>query len=508
VSRLYVGTTGVFSGRTANIGRSHVLRLVQPLVSTNNRQQEYGRSSSVHRFQYTSHRLRVSSLWVAISGVACLGLSACNGSGAGKTAYVGASVFDGSGAPPILDAVIIVADGHIEAIGTEDLVTVPRGALELRLDGMWVVPGLIDSHVHAASWTLNRFLAYGITSIRSMGGPQDEMVALRDSVSLGSRVGPRMYISGAMIDGDPATWSGATAARNGAAARSAVDNRVLIGAAQVKVYSKVSRDILAEITNEAEALEIPVAAHLGLVDAVTATRMGVRSLEHMTGVVEATLADPSRLFHAHASFWEGWKSASRAWASLDSASLDATAQAIIATGATIVPTLVLYDAYAHLADDAYVSGLDLSGVPQSVREEWNVPDLIRRAQLTVGDFGIFQRSRPKEDLFVRLYQHHNGNITAGTDTPNQLLAPGASLHDELALLVAAGLSPREALLAATRNAARAIGVDSIGVLAAGKAADFVVLTGNPLTDINNTRTIDRVVFKGVGYHPDEFRLEW
>ena len=462
----------------------------------------------MHRLQYTSQRPWFSLFCIAFAGVACFGLGACSGSGAGTTAYLGATVFDGTGAPPIFDAVIVVADGHIEAIGTDDMVKVPRGALEMRLDGKWVVPGLIDSHVHAASWALNRFLAYGVTSVRSMGGPQDEMVALRDSVSLGSLIGPRMYISGAMIDGNPATWPGATAARTGAEARSAVDNRVLIGASLVKVYTKVNRAILAEITDEAEALEIPVAAHLGMVDAITATRMGVTSLEHMTGVVEATLDDPSRLYRAHASFWEGWKRTTRSWASLDSASLDATARAIVETGATIVPTLVLYETYAHLADDAYVSGLDLSGVPQSVRDEWNVPDLIRRAQLTQGDYGVFRRSRPKEDLFARLYQHHNGNIAAGTDTPNQLLAPGASLHDELALLVAAGLSPREALLAATRNAARVLGVDSIGVLAAGNAADFVVLTGDPLADINNTRTIDRVVFKGVSYHPDEFKLEW
>jgi len=378
----------------------------------------------------------------------------------------------------------------------------------MRLDGMWVIPGLIDSHVHAASWMMNSFLAYGVTSVRGMGGPQDEVVALRDSVSLGSLLGPRMYISGAMIDGNPATWPGATAARNGSEARGAVDNRVLIGASQVKVYSKVNRDLLAEITDEAEALEIPVAAHLGLVDAITATELGVRSIEHMTGVVEATVVDPTGLFRAHRSFFEGWKRATRSWSTLDSADLDATAQAIVGSGATIVPTLVLYETYAHLADDAYVSGLDLSGVPQSVRDDWNVPDLIRRAQLSQVDYGVFRRSRPKEDLFVRLYQHHNGNVVAGTDTPNQLLAPGASLHDELVLLVAAGLSTREALLTATRNAAVVLGVDSIGVLAAGKVADFVVLTGDPMDDIHNTRTVDRVLFKGVSYHPDELKLEW
>jgi len=228
----------------------------------------------------------------------------------------------------------------------------------------------------------------------------------------------------------------------------------------------------------------------------------------MTGVVEATLADPSRLFRAHSNFFDGWKRTSRSWASLDSADLDRTALTLVGSGATIVPTLVLYETYAHLADHDYVSGLDLSGVPESARNEWDVPDLIRRAQLSQSDFRVFRRSRPVQDLFVRLYRNHNGDIVAGSDTPNQLLAPGASLHDELALLVAAGLSPKDALLAATRNAARLLGVDSIGVLSAGNAADFVVLTGDPLADIRNTRTVDRVVFRGVSYHPAEFRLEW
>ena len=119
----------------------------------------------MNRDHIAHHPLCVSLFWMMLVGLACLGLGACSGSGAGKTAYIGATVFDGSGAPPILDAVIIVADGHIEAIGTDDLVKVPRGALELHLDGKWVIPGLIDSHVHAASWTLTRFLAYGVTSV-------------------------------------------------------------------------------------------------------------------------------------------------------------------------------------------------------------------------------------------------------------------------------------------------------------------------------------------------------
>jgi imidazolonepropionase-like amidohydrolase len=417
-------------------------------------------------------------------------------------------VFDGSGAPPILDAAILVRDGHILEIGPEDLVRVPRGAQEHRLDGKWVIPGLIDSHVHASAWTLTRFLSYGVTTIRSMGGPRDSIAVLRDAVSLGSTLGPRMYVSGPIIDGSPATWPDATSAASAADARRAVDDRVLMDATQVKVYTKIDRSLLAAILDEAEALQIPVAAHLGLVDAVSAAEMGVRSIEHMTGVVEATLSEAGRLFRAHRSFFDGWKSTTRSWANLDSTALDATASSLVAADATIVPTLALYETYVHLADDEYISGLDLTGVPQSVRDEWDVPDLIRRAQLTQSDFRLFRRSRPTQDLFVRLYQNHGGNIVAGTDTPHQLIAPGASLHDELALLVAAGLSPNETLLAATKNAATLLDADSIGVLAVGNVADFVILSDNPLTDIRNTRSVEQIVFKGAGYRPSELRMEW
>jgi imidazolonepropionase-like amidohydrolase len=311
-----------------------------------------------------------------------------------------------------------------------------------------------------------------------------------------------------MIDGRPATWSDAAAVASTSEARQAVDNRVLIEASQVKVYTKVNRELLAAISDEAGALQIPIAAHLGKVDAITAARLGVRSIEHMTGVVEATMRDPNRLFSAHSNFFAGWKSAGRAWANLDSASLDATAGTLAEAGAVIVPTLVQYETYGHLADDEYISSLDLEGVPERVIDEWDVPGFIRRSQLTQSDFRLFRRSRPAQDLFIRLYRGHNGTVVAGTDAPSQLLAPGASLHHELALLVEAGLTPKEAILSATRHAAELIEADTLGVLTPGNVADFVVLSGNPLEDIHNTRAVERVVFKGISYHPEKLRMDW
>lgn len=436
------------------------------------------------------------------------GLTACFNPGKGKTAYVGGTIIDGSGAPAVLDGVIIVADGHIDEIGPPDMVDVPRGAVEIRLDGKWVIPGLIDAHVHAERWALSRYLAYGITSVRSLGGDRDSIVALLEASQNGSLIGPRLFVSGPMIDGSPATWPSATEVRSPEAARRAVDDRVLLGASVVKVYTKIDRRLLDPLINEANALQMPVAAHLGKVDAVTAATMGVHTIEHMSGVVESVLPDPSRLYRAHNDFFAGWRLFELTWVSLSTAGLDRTARALAATDAVLVPTLVLHDAYGHLADAQYISRLDLSGVPPHVREAWDLPDLIRRARLSTTDFNTIRRSRRVQDLFVRTFRTAGGIVAAGSDSPNQLLAPGASLHHELELLVAAGLSTEEALLAATRDAARALNSDTLGVLLPGYAADFLVLNADPLLDIANTRLIDRIVLGGMGYHPDEFTQEW
>ena len=137
-----------------------------------------------------------------------------------------------------------------------------------------------------------------------------------------------------------------------------------------------------------------------------------------------------------------------------------------------------------------------------------------RSELARGVFGLgegavaLRQSRAAQDRFVRLFKRAGGLVAAGTDTPGPLLAPGASLHQELALLVAAGFTPREALIAATRDAARLMGVDSIGVIEEGAVADFVVLSASPLADISNTRKVEAVVTRGVRRRWVELRALW
>jgi imidazolonepropionase-like amidohydrolase len=434
------------------------------------------------------------------------GLAACEGSGAGKTAYVGAQVIDGRGGPPIRDAVILVNQGRIEQVGTG--IKVPKGATVVDLAGKWVIPGLIDGHTHADRWSLSRYLAYGVTAVRDVGGNTDSLVALRDGVAAGTLVGPRLFISGAMVDGAPATWPGATEVSKPEDARRAVDQLVLADVSQVKVYTKVDRTVLAALMDEAKTLKVPVTAHLGRVDAVTAAKMGVSAIEHLSGIVESSVPNPAPLFRAHEEFFRGWIAFERGWAALDSGALDRTAQALIGARVTIIPTLIQHQTYAYLEDPRYRARLDLSGVPAAIQKDWDIPGLAERARLKAPDYAALQKSRPIEDWFVRFYQGKGGRVVAGTDSPNQLIAPGASLHEEMALLVAAGLTPAEALLAATRDAGRLLNADSLGVIQRGGPADFLVLGADPMQDIRNTRRIERVIQFGVEHRPQELRRGW
>jgi imidazolonepropionase-like amidohydrolase len=428
------------------------------------------------------------------------GLLACE-PGAGKTAYVGAEIFDGTGAPLLLDGVILVDGQHIEAIGPADGLSIPRGATVVSVAGKWIIPGLIDAHAHPERWTMPAYLHYGVTSVRDMGTGADSVRALYDAVASGALAGPRVYLSGPMIDGAPPVWPGATAVSTPDEARRAIDRLALAEVSQAKLYTGIDRAMMNAALQEAMALQLPVAAHLGLVDAVTAAEFGLTSIEHLSGIVEATDPNAARYFAAHRrSFFEGWNLTSGSWHTLDSAGLQRTVDALVDAKVVLVPTLTLYETWSRLNDTSFRDRLDLSLVPPAVLDAWDVPDLIRRARLTETTFRALRRSRPYQNRFVRMFQRSGGTIATGTDSPNQLLAPGASMHDELQYLVRAGLLPREALLAATANAAHVLGTDSVGILRPGAVADFIVLNANPLEDIANTRTIQTVVVRGVAQH--------
>ena len=443
---------------------------------------------------------------LAAVSVAAVLLPGCGERAPDGVALVGATLIDGQGGPARPGMVIVVRHGKIAAVGAIGSVTIPKRLPQVDVSGRWIIPGLIDTHAHLVRWSLPHYLAWGVTTVRDMHGTLDSALALRAEARHGRMSGPRIYTAGAMIDGLPTTYADAIPANRTGDARKAVDRLVNAGADLVKVYTRVDRPLLVAITDEAKTFSVPVAAHLGLTDAVTAARLGVRSIEHLSGIPEAATADPSSLYAAHyLGFFPGLTAFEQRLSLLDSAALGRVARELAARRVFIVPTLVLHETLSHLDDPRTLGDTALRAVPVAQREAWNVAGMVRRAGWGAAELGAFRRARPMQDWFVRTFAAAGGRLATGTDAANQLLVPGYSEHRELELLVAAGLEPRAALIAATRDAAALLGVDSIGVIAPGRAADLVVLTANPLADIRHTRAVERVMIRGHLLSADSIR---
>jgi len=424
-------------------------------------------------------------------------------------ALEGATLIDGAGGAPKPDALIIIRNGHIEAIARVNEIPIPRSAERVNLVGKTIIPGLIDAHAHVERWAAGRYVAWGVTTVRDLHGGTDTVIALRNEMNLGSIVGPRMFSAGAMIDGTPSTYPNATGIRTPDEARRAVDQHAVAGVDYLKVYTKVTPNLLRPLIDEARKLRLPVAAHLGKTDALTAARAGVVSIEHMAGVVQAATGDPGGTYaNAHNSFLIGWTAEEKGWAGLDSSAVARTARALAQTKVAIVPTLVVHDMLSRLDNPILLTRPGMEDVPESAQSVRGVTSLLRRTGWRSGDFDAFRRSRRRQDQFVREYKRAGGTIVAGSDAANQLLVPGYSLHEEMALLVAAGLTPLEAITAATRRGAQLLQADSLGLLAPGKVADLVVLTGNPAGNIAATRNIAMVMIRGRMFRPDSLRATW
>ncbi|HTC23765.1 MAG TPA: amidohydrolase family protein [Gemmatimonadales bacterium] len=447
--------------------------------------------------------IRTSALAVALA------LAACGPKAPTGVALVGATLIDGSGGPTRPDAVVVVRGGKIETVTSRSEFSLPKNTTEIDLKGKWIIPGLIDAHAHVAPWALSRYLAWGVTAVRDVHGTRDTILALRQRANLGGIFSPRIYSAGAMIDGHPTTYPDAIGVDDAADARKAVDQLSVAGVDYIKVYTRIDPPLLKATVDEAGTFGLRVTGHLGLTNAITAARIGIRGDEHMSGVPESAVSDPAPLYSAHyRGFWTGWTAFERAWASIDSAPLARVAAELAARKVFVIPTLVLHETFSRLDDSAVIHQPELKDVPPAVQTGWDVPGMITRAGWSALDLVEFRKSRPKQNLFLRQFFEAGGVIAAGTDASNQLLIPGFSEHQEMELLVDAGLTPKDALLAATRNGALLLGVDSIGRIVPGEVADLVVLGADPLADIRNTRKVERVMLRGGLMSADSIRAAW
>jgi imidazolonepropionase-like amidohydrolase len=394
-------------------------------------------------------------------------------------------------------ATIGITAGRLATIQAEPP-NAPRllmGRQDIDATGKTIVPGLIDAHVHVEEWTLPVFLKYGVTTVRDLHNDPAYIFQLV-SEDLPGR--PRIVAAGAMLDGPGSFWKNASIVETSGDVRAAVRRAADQGAEVIKVYTRLQPALISLIVSEARARGLPVAAHVGMTNALEAAACGITSLEHLSGVADAVAADPEAVRTAHEDFLAGWTRFEREWRHADFARLDEVAARLIAAGVTIVPTLALHEAFSRLDDKNLLQDAALGDVPPAIlKGAWAPSDLMGRAHWTPQILAEFKQALPFLQHFVGTYARLKGRIVAGTDTPQQFVVPGASLHRELALYVNSGLSPAAALRTATIDAADLLGLSAqVGTIAPGKDADLLILDADPLKDISATRRIWKVIHRG------------
>jgi len=441
--------------------------------------------------------------------VACylLAVMAVVGCGPGDAvkpvALIGATLIDGSGGPPLPDAVVVVRGPKVEAVGARGAVDIPKGATEVDVSGAWIVPGLIDGNAMAAGWALPRFVAYGVTTIRDPQSQTSRVMALAEQANLNAILGPRIFLSGTPV-GSPK--AGAVTSAN--EARRAVDERSLAGVDFISADVTITTAMMKALVEESRSFDLPVSARPGLTDATTAAEAGVAVIDLLGGIPQTASGNSGPFYAAYREGPDaGWAYEEGHWSRLLPATLNRLAGSL-AEQVTIVPALVYHETMSNLDDPTLLPRPERGAVPDSVASGWVGEEIMRAHGWSDADLREFRRARPVQDRFLATFHANRGRIAAGTASGGPFLVPGASLHEELELLVRAGLTPAQAIVAATGSAARVLRADTLGQIAAGKAADLIVLRADPLADIRNIRSIDRVMLRGVLMSADSLKAAW
>ncbi len=424
----------------------------------------------------------------------------------------GVNLIDGTGAPAQPDAAIVIAGGRIAALGARGAVPVPEDARVVDLSGRSVIPGLIDAHAHVTFLrepggadpqydedttrrVLRTLLAFGVTGARNPMAPAAVGVALRDAIAGGDVLGPRLRTAGDAID--------ARLHSSPEAVRREVERQAALGVDDVKLYAGMPPELTRAGIEAAHANHVGVVGHLQATSWSEAARLGIDFISHGAPWSEECLPEKRRAGYRRAIRLEGAMKARLRWLEwVDPRGPEVRAMVRELAGRRIPldPTLIAYETKLRGDDAFYTASPDLTLLPEPILASWRSGTFT--SDWTPGDYARGRAQWSKLLELVRVYEEEGVPLLVGSDLPNPWIVPGAGLHRELELLVSAGLSPLRVLTMATGGAAAALGWgDDAGTIEPGKRADLVVLEGDPLDDIRNTRRIAAVYLAGRRVRP-------
>jgi imidazolonepropionase-like amidohydrolase len=417
------------------------------------------------------------------------------------------------------DMTVVVVGDRIAAVSPSKKTKTPANGRVVDGRGKFLIPGLWDMHAHGASddrapWSHLLFLVNGVVGVRDMAGPPDAHAWRIQHASSNNR-SVSVYLGSPIVDGPSPVWADSIVAANEAQGREIVDQQQQRGADFIKVYDRLPRDVYFAIAEEARKRGLPFEGHVPeSVTAAEASDAGQKSIEHLTFVAEACSREEASILAEQRSVNEVFRSptapmneklaAGKRWIRMEARKHEtydeAVAQSLFArfvrNGTWLCPTLTLIR--GQMDEPLPLNDPRLKYLSKAVRAFWDA-GYYKHLPAAARDPLMASAKVDFEDSLKIVGRMHRAgvNILAGTDTMNPQCFPGFGLHDELALLVDAGLSPLAALQSATRNAAQFMGaLDVRGTIETGKKADLILLDKDPLADIHNTRSIEAVVVNG------------
>jgi len=421
---------------------------------------------------------------------------------------------------------VIIRDGKIFKIApTAEL---KLSAKNQRIDGTgkYMIPGLWDSHVHfayieaLAPRMFDLFLTYGITSVRDTGGEISFVRKWKEAALANPTDAPRVMIAGPLLDGMPNVYDGSDPGHPplsvGSGSVEAVNALIArldsIGVDFLKAYEMLTPEQFLAVMKLAKEKGYKVTGHVPLsMDVTSASNAGLNSMEHMRNLEISCASNADELLLQRRTMLAKGKnmaggelrssihSAQREIAvrNYDERKADEILQVLLKNQTWQIPTMALNTGFTRrpYSQPEWQESFEL--LPDELRDQW-------RAAIQTsmnGETSPFRQEYTQWLLNMAGKIHEAGiPMMAGTDTPIGFLTPGLSLHEELIVLVEAGLSPQEAMKSATLNPARYFNLENeLGSIKENMWADLVILDANPLENIRNTQKINAVVRQGKYY---------
>jgi hypothetical protein len=426
----------------------------------------------------------------------------------------GGTLIDATGRPPVVDAVIVIENERIKAVGKRAEVAIPKDSQLVDAKGKTLLPGFIDGHCHLLDFVGELYLHLGVTTCPDITQNDDEWtLAQRDGTKAGKIRGPRIWSTGSRLVGPPPAWAlrgeRGHLVKTPEEARAIVRKKKEMGLEVIKFNEYVPAEAVRAGADEANRLGLPITCHC--LDVFLAAEAGFSGVEHHWGPGMTSISDPKKRWEIHERRMTGKINTADLPYYYEPENFEKIVKAMVERGVSWSPTVATWfrplSPSANRFKERELSILNQPNakyLPGVLREQV-LGQYERYAKFSPERLGRAREGYKKiEDLMVRFAQA-GGIIRAGSDPNNGL--PALGLHQEIVMFVEAGLTPMQAIQSATINVAKAFRKDKdFGTVEPGKVADIIAIDGDPLKDIWAVQNVKMVVLNGkvvdIGFHPN------